>query len=272
MKKYSFNFLLLLSLFISKAVVGQNVDTVRITPHDLDTKVLREGTHRYLVYFKMGENASRTQTQFWTRTIKRADYYGKSVIEIEQQWEDKDSIIHLVKSISDAVTLEPLFHETWWKVQMSRESSEKTMRLTTVDFLKNTVEHNGILLNDNVTEKQLSSIWAGYKSSLGTFHLNWHLDLETFPLLPYRNGVTFLIPFYDPGTGSGLMQVAYTVTGSEELIGYDDQKIDCWILVHESKGNREVFWISKKTKEVLKLEQQFNGTMYRYKIKLGFSK
>jgi hypothetical protein len=42
-------------------------------------------------------------------------------------------------------------------------------------------------------------------------------------------------------------------------------------LVHEEKGNKEVYWISKKTKEVLKLEQEINGRFYRYKIKLGFS-
>lgn len=271
MKDYQLKLIVLLFLLFPRVVFGQNSDTIRIKPQDLNAKVLREGTHRYLVYFKMGENGTRIQTQFWTRTIKKSEYNGKSVIEINQEWEDKDSILHVVKSISDGVTMEPFYHETWWKVQASRESTEKTVRLTTVDFLNNTVTHNGVLLNDSITDKQPAAIWAGYKSSIGQFHLNWHLDLETFPILPYRNGVTFLIPFYDPGTASGLKEVAYTVTGSKELIGYDDQKIDCWILVHESKGNKEVFWISKKTKEVLKLEQQINGTMYRYKLKFGFS-
>lgn len=89
--------------------------------------------------------------------------------------------------------------------------------------------------------------------------------------MPYKTGVTFIIPFYDPGTASNFQKVAYTVTGSAALIGYDDKKIDCWLLVHESKGNKEVFWISKKTKEVLKLEQEIGGKAYRFKIKLGFS-
>jgi hypothetical protein len=44
----------------------------------------------------------------------------------------------------------------------------------------------------------------------------------------------------------------------------------CWLLSHEGTNNKEVFWISKKTNEVLKLEQEFGGR-YRYKIKLGFS-
>ncbi len=95
--------------------------------------------------------------------------------------------------------------------------------------------------------------------------------MEVFPLLPFKEGVTFVIPFYDPGTGSSFQQVAYTVMGSSELVGYNDQKIDCWLLSHEERGNKEIFWISKKTREVLKLEQEINGSLYRYKIKLGFS-
>jgi hypothetical protein len=35
-------------------------------------------------------------------------------------------------------------------------------------------------------------------------------------------------------------------------------------------SNKEVFYISKKTREVLKLEQEFAGR-YRYKIKMAFS-
>ncbi|MCW5911018.1 MAG: hypothetical protein KIT62_08085 [Cyclobacteriaceae bacterium] len=262
----------LLILFITTfSLKGQHSDTVYITAKNINTKILREGTHRYLVYFKMGNNATRTQTQFWTRTIKRTEYNGIPVIEINQEWEDKDSIMHTVKSISDAKTMQPLYHKTWWKVQTSRTATTKTVNVTTVDFLSKTVDHNGNLLKDSDTDKQPMAIWSGYKSSIDKYCLNWHLDLETFPLLPYKQGATFVIPFYDPGTASGFQKVTYTVTGSEALIGYDDQKIDCWILVHESKGNKEIFWISKKTKEVLKLEQQMNGSMYRYKIKLGFS-
>lgn len=264
--------LLIFTLFVtSVSAKEQSSDTVYITSKSITTKILREGTHRYLVYFKMGNNATRTQTQFWTRTIKKTEFNGIPVIEISQEWEDKDTIIHVVKSISDVKTMQPLYHKSWWKIQTSRAANGKTINVTIVDFLSKTVEHNGKLLTDSDTDKQTLMIWSGYKSSMDKYHLNWHLDLETFPLLPYRQGVTFVIPFYDPGTASGFQKVSYTVTGSETIMGYDDQKIDCWILAHESKGNKEVFWISKKTKEVLKLEQKMNGGMSRYKIKLGFS-
>lgn len=264
------SFLALLTA-LSVSVQAQKSDTVHLTAANINTSVLREGTHRYLVYFKMAKDSVRTQTQFWTRTIKRTNLNNKPVIEINQTWEDKDSIMHIVKSISDAKTMQPLYHKTWWKVQMARNSPLKTINATTVDFLNKTVEYNGKVLSDTSSNKQAKAIWAGYQSAVGKYFLNWHSDLETFPTLPYKAGLTFVIPFYDPGTASAYQKVAYTVTGSAELIGFNDQKIDCWLLVHETKGNKEVFWISKKTNEVLKLEQEFNGRMYRYKIKLGFS-
>jgi hypothetical protein len=271
MKLLSSTFFLAIIILSSYNGFAQKMDTLQITSANINTKVLREGTHRYLVYFKMAKDSVRTQAQFWTRTIKRTDYKGTPAIEITQEWEDKDSIIHIVKSYSDAKTMQPLYHKTWWKVLATRNATVKTVSETSVDFLNKTVSYNGNQLSDADTAKQAKSIWTSYKTSLDKYYLNWHLDLETFPLLPYKNGVTFVIPFFDPGTSSNYQKVAYTVTGSAALIGYNDQKIDCWLLVHESKGNKEVFWISKKTKEVLKLEQEINGRFYRYKIKLGFS-
>ncbi len=249
---------------------AQKNDTIQINPANINTKILREGTHRYLVYFKMNKDSVRTQTQFWTRTIKRTNYKGAAAIEINQEWEDKDSIVHIVHSVSDAKTMQPLYHKTWWKVQTARNATAKTVSETVVDFTNKTVVYNGKPLSHSDTARQTKPIWAGYQSSLHKYFLNWHLDLETFPLLPFKYGVTFSIPFYDPGTASGYQAVAYTVKGSAKLTGFNDQTIDCWLLVHEGKGNKEVYWISKKTREVLKLEQQF-GKMYRYKIKLGFS-
>ncbi|HCR54017.1 MAG TPA: hypothetical protein PLM56_06005 [Cyclobacteriaceae bacterium] len=265
------NKILILLLCVSFIGNAQKRDTIQITSEYINTKVLREGTHRYLVYFKMKKDAPRTQTQFWTRTISRTVYNGKPCIEINQEWEDKDSIMHVVKSISDAETMQPMYHRTWWKVQRSRAANTKTVSETIVDFSKKKIEYNGKQVSDADSIKQVKKIWEGYQSSVDKYFLNWHLDLEVFPLLPFKEGVTFVIPFYDPGTGSSFQQVAYTVMGSGELVGYNDQKIDCWLMSHEERGNKEIFWISKKTREVLKLEQEINGSLYRYKIKLGFS-
>ncbi len=253
--------ILILLLFVSFLSNAQNRDTLQITPEHINTKVLKEGTNRYLVYFKMGKTATRTQTQFWTRKIERSMQNETQVITITQEWEDKDSIMHTVNSVCEAATMKPLTHEFWWKKRAKAK----------IDFESKTVVYNGSPLTAADTAKQRRVIWAAFASTKDNYFLNWHLDMEVFPTLPYKNGTTFIIPFYDPGTSAPFEKAAYTVTGSAVLLGYDDQKIDCWLLSHESQGNKELYWISKKTKEVLKLEQEVSGRFYRYKVKLGFS-
>lgn len=236
-------------------------DTVYINEKNINTKVLKEGVHRYLVYFKKSKDAPRSQTQFWTRSIQRTRLNDKSVIKIDQIWEFKDTVLHTVSSICDAVTMKPITHEFWWSVIPG----------ACVDFEKKELMYSGALLSDADTAKRKKAIWSAYKMVGNNYFLNWHADLEVFPTLPFKKGRTFIIPFYDPGTAAPFEKAVYTVSGEARLEGYNDRKIDCWLLVHEAPGNKEVFWISKKTKEVLKLEQLINGTMYRYKIKLGFS-
>lgn len=251
--------------------LGQENDTLFITSKEVNTRVLKQGVHRYLVYFKLGSQATRTQTQFWTREISTVDYRGKASIQISQEWEDKDSVVHVVKSIADAETFQTFFHYTWWKVPAARNSPEKIVTETRVDFMENSVQVNGKYLSDTVSDQRLNAVWKAFKSSQGEYFLNWHSDLETFPILPYQTGVTFGIPYYDPGTGSELNHVFYKVSGSDTLPGYDGQLIECWVLTHESPGNKETFYISKQTKEVLKLVQEFGNNMFRYKIKFAFS-
>lgn len=90
--------IILLSAFLFSAsiLLAQKRDTILIAAENINTKVLREGTSRYIVYFKIKKDSVRTQTQFWTRTIKRTDYNGIPAIEITQDWEDKGSIMHIV--------------------------------------------------------------------------------------------------------------------------------------------------------------------------------
>lgn len=249
----------LLVIAIPRAI-GQKADTIRITSKDLNTAVLREGTHRYLVYFRMKPGATRTNVSFWTRKIERNTYQGRAALSITQEWEDKDTIMHTVKTITDSKTMVPFYHEYWWNKRGDGR----------FDYLAGTAEMNGQPLAATDTARTRRMAFEGWQQALKQPQFNWHIDLETFPLLPFRQGVTLLIPFYDPGP-SGPQDAAYTVSGSALLKGYDNQQVDCWLMTHESTGNKEVFWISKKTREVLKLEQEINGSMWRYKIKLGFS-
>lgn len=252
--------LLFLSLLLILGVRSPYAqDTLKITGRDVNTNVLKKGTSRYLVYFKMGKDSSRTSYQLWSRTVDYLRYEGRDAISVTQEWEDNAHIVHKVYSVCDKNTFAPLFQESDW-IGRTR---------TKFDFLSKQGFIMDTLLTSADTARVRKAAYGAFEQALKEYVLNWHLDLEVFPILPYRQGRTFLINFYDPGFPAPSLQ-AYTVTGSAVLPGYNDQQVDCWLLSHSSPGNNEVFWISKQTGEVLKLEQEFRGR-FRYKIKLGFS-
>jgi hypothetical protein len=246
------------SLLLALSAFTQN-DTITINASNVNTKFIKPSNNRYLVYFKMKENAPRTFVQFWTRSIDTTTYNNTKAFKITQSWEDKDSIMHTTNSIVDANSFTSFYHNSWWKARGSYE----------YNFIAKQAKIDNIELNNYDTAKLRKLAWENFKQSWNSYNLNWHLDLEVFSILPYKNNVTFLIPYYDPGFGAP-KNVAYTVIGSDKLVVYDKKYIDCWLLQHEDKGNKEIFWISKKTQEVLKLEQTFGGR-FRYKIKLAYS-
>ena len=235
-------------------------DTVWVDATKVNTKFLKEGNNRYLVYFKMSKDAARSRPQFWTRNISFENYNGKEAIVVKQEWEDRDSVVHTVKSVCDKKTFAPLYHQSWWKQRGTGE----------FDFINKTARINNVPLTEADTAKNRKGPWQAFQKALTQYSLNWHLDLEVFPLLPYKLNTTFMIPFYEPGYTAPNFE-SYTVTGTGQLEGYDNQKVDCWLLTHESRGLKEVFWISKKNQEVLKLENEIGKDRWRYKLKLGFS-
>lgn len=252
-------FLTFVMLFLIHTAQAQH-DTIFIQPSMINTTVLKPGVSRYLVYFQNGRNAPRSKYQLWTRTISHEEMEGHPAIRIKQEWVDNDTVIHTTNSYSDEKTFQPYYHEFWWK---NRE-------LAKFDF----INKKAWIGSNELTNADMSSLKKGiltaFQKSWDQYFLNWHLDLEVFPVLPYKEGTTFLINFYDPGFATPPQLQSYTVTGSDTLTGYEGQAIDCWLLTHTSPDNKEVFWVSKKTHEVLKLEQQYKK-LFRYKIKLGFS-
>lgn len=249
---------LLLHFVLSSA--AQKKDTVVITADKVRTAYLKPGINRYLVYMKNGLDSNRIRYQMWTRTVGDTVLNGKKALSIQQVWEDNDTIIHKVTAVCDAKTFATYLYNSWWK----------TAGKAQFDFVAKKAFVRNKELSDSMTQPAAKKMYDAFTAASGQYFLNWHLDLEVFSILPYKDGVTFMINFYDPGFAAPQL-VAYTVTGSDVLKNIGDLQIDCWLLKHQSAiDNKETFWISKKTREVVKLEQEFKGR-YRYKIKLGFS-
>lgn len=254
---------LLMSCFLLQAKANVSVnDTIRIKPTDVNTAVLKNGTHRWLVYFKKGKEGSRNGYNIWSRTITPGSFEGRKAIIVSQEWENNDTIVHTAYSVCDAANFAPLYHRFWYK---GRPESE-------YNFVKHEAKVNGKPIDNTGSDSMTIKRYRSFESAMNQYDLNWHLDLEVFPLLPYRPNTTYAINFYEPGYTDPQL-VYYTLTGSAYLTGFDGQQVDCWVLEHEDNDrmkNHEKFFISKKTKEVLKLEQEFAGN-FRYKIKLPFT-
>ncbi|GAB4517714.1 MAG: hypothetical protein Tsb004_28090 [Allomuricauda sp.] len=237
-------------LCIANPLIAQERDTVLVDPSQLNPKVLLEGTHRYLVYFRMGKEAPRTRFQLWTRILEHKTHKDKDVISVEQVWENNDTIIHTARSLNDSKTMEPYYHESWWK----------SRGLTVVDFVTGQFQKDGELLQKNELNPTKKNLINAFEAAQQSTVFNWHTDLEFFPLLPYELGKVFTIPFYEPGSIPPKL-VHYEVIGESILPGYDGTSIHCWLLFHRDGTSESTYRISKKTKEVLKMEQLINGNM-----------
>lgn len=212
------------------------------------------------MYTKNGTGASPSKIQLRTRTIEQKNLQGRSVLLIKDQWEYNDSILHTASSVCEAATMKPISHELWWSgtpvVQIDYETRQ--MKLNNVSSPAVDTTHSG------------NAIWTVVNTFANHYILHSHVDLELFPPLALTRGLTVIIPFYDPQTGTLLEEEVYTVTGENRLSGYDMQQIDCWLIRKTTPGISKLYWISKKTNEVIMTEQQVDETVRSYTLKLGF--
>ena len=239
--------------------MAATIDTLNIKPADLDMKALQTGNYSYIIYTRQTKNSPAQRLTLVTISVTAQTYHNKPAFVVTQQW-DRDTVYHSAYSVFDAKDFSTIVHNTWWKplgYQMKFDFENKT-----VSFIK-----NGIA--GEIPDSVKTAATNDFNQSFDAYNLNWHADLLVYQLLPYKEGRTFMINFYDPGFGKA-EKVAYSVTGSDILIDSHGQRIECWVLNHTEAAGSETFWIAKKTKEVLK-EEDAGKRGYRYKIKFGIS-
>lgn len=236
--------------------LAQSPDTLFITPQNINTNALIEGKHEWLV-FVQPKNESRKRFGLWQRTIEFSNYQDKDAIVIRQVWEDNDSIVHTAETILSREDFSTLYQKSWTKGQGD----------ASFDFQKKEAIVNGSRLWPTDTARNNRRIFGAFQKALTQYFLNWHLDLEVFASLPYRENRIFAINFYDPGFNQPKV-VYYAVKSSSKLKSHDGTEIDCWLMNVEQSTSSQTFWVSKKTHEVLKMVATQPGQT-RFKIKLG---
>ncbi len=252
MKLRSLPLLILASLTILTYSAIAQVDTIRVGKNDLITSQLKPGMHQYLVYFDIAKKDAFKMPSLWNREVRFVDHKGEPAIEIVQHWYGGDTLTNrYVYSIAKKKTFEPIYHYT------------KMKEAEAFDF-----EKNKITGSDTVSTNSKKD----FEIALTTSTYNWELDLEIFSTLPFKKaGQTFVINFYHPGGRTAPMYYSYKVIGSEKIQTIDNKETDCWQLkIDYSQTDWAIFWISKNSKEVIKMKEHFRGN-YRYKVKLGTS-
>jgi hypothetical protein len=243
--------------FAPFSAAAQKGDTLHVRGSDLDIKGLQTGDYSYLILRKKALDSPASSMIIAKMNVTRENYHNKPAIVVRQQW-DRDSMVHKAYTVFAANDFSTLLHDTYWRA---------LGYALVFDFETRKFDSRAVLRP--IPDSERISCQQELDSSFGAYNLNWHDDLVIYSMLPYKENRTFVINYYDPGFGKPA-EVPYTVTGSSELIDRGGASVDCWILEHDEPDATEKYWISKKTREVLKEEDHILKTGgYRFKYKLG---
>jgi len=229
-------------LLISMMVHGQKEQPV--TGADLLLKNLPEGSRNYLVYMEKPDG-SVIDISIWERKVTFSQQSGNDVIEIRQTWKNQNaSKVKHVYSVLQKDSFLPLYHKV-----------SDTKNIEAYSFTGKRIVGTDTVPNNTR---------ADFEIKLEKPVFNFELDMEILRMLPYEDHVTFLIPFYHPGSKTPPRDYKYTVMGREHLntgLG----KILCWKLkIEYSERNIATFWIADTSRDLIMMEEVY-GPVKRYK-------
>ena len=227
------------------------VDTLNPTLQKLNVKALKEGKATYAVFFEDSLGNRLGSADLWDRSLQfSTDATGQAVYTFDWKWWRRDSLLMSVQATGLLSSLTPLTHNTV-HAQRGQAAYRFDSNLVTVP-----------------ATAQRTARDSAFRVALSPPAYSFPMDLETFPLLPFKKaGQKFAIAFYEPGSPRSAYY-SLTVTGKEDLSLPGAQSVACWLLrIDYAPGSYATFWISDKTREVLKMKEYFRGR-YRYKVRL----
>lgn len=223
--------------------LSAQIDTINIANKDLKTELLTAKKTRYLVTIKKGD--SILNLSIWERNISFPEVNDKKVIKVDQYWKNNNPKQYReIHSLNNFKTFSPISH----------------LVRTHDGAIEAYVFNDKAVLDDSsINENTLND----FKVKLNQPTLNWELDLEIFQTLPIEKDKTFVINFYHPGGRKEPAFYTYKIIGEDVF-----QNEVCWKMkIEYSKDSWAIFWISKNTQSVLKMEEAFKN-IRREKIKL----
>lgn len=248
-KKFFQSALLILFVCTNANVSSQEIDTIRVGDHFKNFDQLPIGSMQYMIYAERGD--TQRPSVLMNAKTERIEHEGKEYIAISHIWNGAEKKFNgRFYSLVKPKTFEPVIHirESETKGTEAYKFSPKS--LIALDTVSNNAE-------------------AGYNLELEESIFNFEIDLETFSLLPLKQGYKAALHFFHPGsTFGGPDWYLIEVIGSEELTLPGGRKVDTWILYMDYNGTQPTkFWYTKKNQEFIKMVADYNGTKI-YKTRL----
>lgn len=237
----------LIGLLVSAVTVAQEMDTIHVGETFQRYGQMEFGQYRLVTFTEI--NGHVRMPSLKTIEVKEEERDGTTYLSIRHEWvsghpEGSGSFEYLC----EPRTLRPVQH------------IRKTSKNGTEAFA---FQENKVTSLDTVADNDLSDF--AVPLSVPTY--NWEIDLETYSLLPMREGYRVVMNFYHPG-GSPPGYYLLEVKGTDQLTLPGGQKLDCWVLFTDYGGRQPThFWYTKGTQQFIKMEGQYQHVKIR-KIRL----
>lgn len=201
--------------------------------------LVKEGTHRYLRFFRKGE--ANTPLDIWARETSFVEKDGRRLLRIRQRWDAVGATpsVKLLDSWFEPGTFRPISHE-----RITDKDGKRVVE--GFEFARERVV--GMAgLKDNV-QKDFSVV-----ADEPTF--NFETDIEFLQALPLAEGYEAHVNFYHPGGPGKPQRYTFKVAGSETIAG-PAGPVECWVVTtdYNNPGSVSKFWFAKGSQLMLRQE------------------
>ncbi|KAF0139971.1 MAG: hypothetical protein FD122_2872 [Stygiobacter sp.] len=258
MNNFKLSFLAIFTFFLAVVNAQSKVDTINSSNNELLTSKLTEFSKEYLVYRADSTKSRKNIGDIWKREAKFSKFNNKEAVEFTWKWFTKDGALYkTVTNICDRKTLAPLHHLAVTN-KIGDPRYDRSAGTKSFGYSK-----DEMYPDKNVAD---NSVLGSNPVKLNIPILSWEIDLETLPLLPIKKvGQKFAVSFFDPSEKEAGYHL-YEVTGKGKLKLNNDTQINCWLLkINYDEKNYALFWLSEKSGEVIKMEEQYNS-VFRFKV------
>lgn len=203
-------------------------------------ELLRPGVRTYLV--SSLQEGRHIAQNLWRREVMFEQGEGGRRLRIRQHWDGTGPNPGMAKRVSlfEPGTFRPFSH-----VRVTTSKDKRTVEAFA--FGARAITGLPGMADNSRADFSVASDEAMY---------NFETDMEMLQTLPWAAGYAVSIPFFHPGPGSVPARYLWYVVREDALTGPDGRRLPCWVVAcdYNSGGPPTLFWLSKQTQQLIKME------------------